>query len=284
MTYILKWNPDISSTTLAEWEYWIEHFPFIEPNWSVWEHDNADDWDHFYMVKVGSGRTGIVAKGTFTSMPYEGRDWSGKGRQVFYRNLWISNIMHPDRDPMITTAELAKAIPDFDWEKGHSGVSLREDGEKALEKLWKKFVKANPEFIRKQSAFRDYVIEPPALKRVKGYKLWGKRVNSHLFGDMLYTEAATHDCVNLKFSEDYLEHRFRINVLFFNVVLRIICTGVRRVKIDLDDATAFMGDFFLAEAGPELLHLRCNGIELWCTDMEFVEAIDYPDDSYPVTI
>lgn len=34
MTYILKWNPDISSINLTEWEYWIQHFPFIKPNWN----------------------------------------------------------------------------------------------------------------------------------------------------------------------------------------------------------------------------------------------------------
>jgi len=56
MTFILKWNPEISSVKLADWEYWIQHFPFIHPNWSVYDYENYDEWDTFYMVKVGSGR------------------------------------------------------------------------------------------------------------------------------------------------------------------------------------------------------------------------------------
>ena len=50
----------------------------------MWDHDKARDGDKFFMVKVGPGVNGVVMSGEFTSDPYQGEDWSGKGRQVFY--------------------------------------------------------------------------------------------------------------------------------------------------------------------------------------------------------
>ena len=150
MTYILKWNPDISSINLTEWEYWIQHFPFIKPNWSVYEHENSEYGDEFYLVKVGSGKTGVVMKGIFSSLPYRAQDWSGKGRKVFYRDLRIAHIMHPDKGPIIPISALNDAIPDFDWEKGHSGICLNEYDTTEMEKLWNEFAKKNADFLQKQ--------------------------------------------------------------------------------------------------------------------------------------
>ena len=50
--------------------------------------------------------------------------------------LDIFNYSDPDGEPFITTEELQKAIPDFDWEKGHSGELLTEEQAYALDKLW----------------------------------------------------------------------------------------------------------------------------------------------------
>ena len=77
-------------------------------NWSVWEHGKARNGDKFFMVKVGPGTNGIVMSGEFTSEPYQGEDWSGKGRQVFYMDMELKEMIHPDRCPLFTSEELAK--------------------------------------------------------------------------------------------------------------------------------------------------------------------------------
>lgn len=285
MTYILKWNPDISSINLTEWEYWIQHFPFIKPNWSVYEHENSEYGDEFYLVKVGSGKTGVVMKGIFSSLPYRAQDWSGKGRKVFYRDLWIAHIMHPDKDPIIPTSALNDAIPDFDWEKGHSGICLNEDDATAMEKLWNEFAKKNADFLQKQEELKRYVIEPSALAKIKGSKLWEKKVCPEYAGtDDIYKDCATHDCVNLKFAHDYNTHCFRLDVCFCSVVLKIFCKGLCRLKMDMDNNSCFMSDFSISEAGPDYLHLSSNGIELWCESIEFREVTEYEKEFVPVCI
>lgn len=139
-TVILMWNPEISSFKLSDHKETISTMLSGICNWSVWECDKANIGDKFYLVRCGSGKTGIVMSGIFDSHPYGGRDWSGKGRRVFYMDRSPNVILDPDLAPMITTAELEQAIPTFDWKGGHSGRLLSQDEAKILEKLWAKFI------------------------------------------------------------------------------------------------------------------------------------------------
>lgn len=139
-TFILMWNPEISSVKLEDHnssipEMMCEHF-----NWSVWEHDKARKGDRFYLVRCGSGKTGIVMSGIFDSNPYQAGDWSGKGRKVFYMDMTLNYIVNPEQAPIITTEELLETIPSFQWSGGHSGRMLTEEQAKALEKIWHKYL------------------------------------------------------------------------------------------------------------------------------------------------
>ena len=78
-TFILRWNPAISSYTMArldsdmeDWAkgYWNED----DFDWSIYEWQKAHRGDRFIMVRVGDGNTGIMAAGRFTSEPYKGEE------------------------------------------------------------------------------------------------------------------------------------------------------------------------------------------------------------------
>lgn len=286
MTYILMWNPEISSTKIEDWKYWMEHFPFIKPNWSVYEWQESDHWDAFYIVKVGNDRTGVVMKGHFSSLPYRGNDWSGKGRKVYYRDLDIDYIMDPEKGPMISTNELEEAIPGFEWRGGHSGRLLSEDDAEKMDKLWASFKDKNADYFDKQDTLRNYVIEPSSLAKVQNSEIWENVICDWMEdnGDM-YTDAASHDCVNLSFNEDYVNHEFRLKEWFMGGVLDIVCKGMVKLKMDLDNGYTFMSEFGISEAGPDLLYLKANGIQIWCQEIIF-EGIDndFEDDWVPVSI
>lgn len=144
-TFILMWNPAISSYT---WERFKEDQKEMcedgwgegVGNWSIWEHDKAEDGDRFFMVKVGEGTTGIVMAGYLLYTPYEAEDWSGKGRQTFYMDLNIEQQIDPDKVPILTTDVLQKEIPNFDWSGGHSGRVLDNDSALKLEKMWMSYI------------------------------------------------------------------------------------------------------------------------------------------------
>lgn len=139
-TIILMWNPSISSYTMEryieDYEYLAEGWVPADFNWSVWQHNEAKAGDKFFMVKVGPGTNGIVMSGTFTSDPYRASDWSGKGREVYYMDMDIEEMLHPEKTPLLTPEVLAKEIPDFKWDGGHSGRILTGEQAEKLYMLW----------------------------------------------------------------------------------------------------------------------------------------------------
>ena len=55
----------------------------------------------------------------------------------------------------MTTDELSRAIPDFDWTGGHSGRLLEAGLAEQLEALWKKFLDDNKEVFAVHAAIQD---------------------------------------------------------------------------------------------------------------------------------
>ena len=62
-TFILMWNPNISSLSLGDHIWNIANMYAEYFNWSVWEHEKAKCGDRFFLVCVGKGDTGIVMSG-----------------------------------------------------------------------------------------------------------------------------------------------------------------------------------------------------------------------------
>lgn len=149
-TFILFWNPDISSYKLDDFQRELEQisYDYNDMNWSVWEHEKAKAGDRFFMVRCGNGKTGICMSGCFSSNPYQDEDWSGKGRVTFYMDLEPDVMIHPDYLPILKTDELINAIPSFDWKGGHSGRLLDDKSAEKLESLWKEFLERNDEFFK----------------------------------------------------------------------------------------------------------------------------------------
>lgn len=159
-TVIFKWNPAFSSYPMIG--YLDELYNLINKdvhnfNWSVWNHDKIHSGDRYYWVKLGYGQTGIVSSGTITTDPYQGEDWSGKGRETYYVDYEPDVMINPDTLPILTSQELTREIPDFDWYKGHSGIVLNEQQAANLEILWHNFIKRNEGFWQKaiDSRYKD---------------------------------------------------------------------------------------------------------------------------------
>ena len=142
-TFIMRWNTDISTYTLSEFEDAMEDF-FDEGfyyDWSIWDYQKAHIGDHFYMIRTGEGANGVVMRGTIIGTPYPDEDWSGKGRKVYYIRMNLTNMIHPERTPLLlTTDELTEAIPDFNWKEGHSGEILSDSQADKLEDVWKDYI------------------------------------------------------------------------------------------------------------------------------------------------
>ena len=141
-TFILMWNPAISSVTIHNHIDSIQMINEEGFNWSVYEWEKAHEGDRFFMVRVGDGNTGIVMSGVFTSEPYTDKDWNRirQSREIYYMDMQPNFIVNPETMPIITTAQLQEAIPDFEWTKGHSGTLLNEEQAQKLEKLFAEYL------------------------------------------------------------------------------------------------------------------------------------------------
>lgn len=268
-TYLLRWNPDISSITMEEWKYWMDHFRFIETNWSVHDWEESDYGDAFFMLKVGSGRQGIVMRGWFTSLPYLSDSWRNDGSRIFYRDLRIDNILDPENGPIIPIEDLKAAMPDVDWEHGHSGVFLTVEQQLMLNELWAKFEAEHPEIIVHQNQMINFYIEPSAAKKVIGFEKFRKAMMWSDDKEYPLTEDCMHDCVNLAFTEDYDKRLFNIKVWFNGgKEVNFVCHDPRSIKMNLLADDECSNEFMIYEHGPNYLHLKANGVDVICSNIE----------------
>ena len=135
--YLMRWNPSISSFTEKDYEKCVanmEHGMF-RLNWSIYDWEEARRGDMFYMMRVGDDKAGIVFSGQFVTDPYPADDWGGSTKRRMYVDMVCMNAAEPDAAPLITLEELQKAIPSFDWSRGHSGVLMANKVTDELAKL-----------------------------------------------------------------------------------------------------------------------------------------------------
>lgn len=139
-TYLLRWNPTISSFKLDEYRRANTECPDgFHFNWSVYEWEDAHKGDRYYMLRTGDENAGIVFRGIFTSNPYPGEDWAGKGKQRYYMDMDCYDCVPADKKPPISIELLEKVIPEIDWRKGHSGQLLTKEVADKLNELWNTF-------------------------------------------------------------------------------------------------------------------------------------------------
>lgn len=173
---ILKWNPGFSSYTMARFLNHLEKCALandgnVGMNWSVWDFDKVHEGDVCYMLKVGYGQTGIVARGIITSDPYKGEDWSWRNRPTQYCDFTFEAMINPDAFPLLNSAELTEAIPDFDWYGGHSGLVLTDHQAEVLERQWNDYLQKQSEYFEKASDQNLFLLSQPLLKDGSPYKM-----------------------------------------------------------------------------------------------------------------
>ena len=135
--YLMRWNPSVSSFTEKDFEKCVKNqvHGMFRINWSINEWEEARRGDIFYMMRVGDDKAGIVFSGQFLTDPYPGDDWGGSTKRRMYVDMVCMNPAEPQAGSNISLEKLQKAIPSFEWSRGHSGVLLPNNVTEELEKL-----------------------------------------------------------------------------------------------------------------------------------------------------
>lgn len=109
-TFILRWNPTISSFKLEHYRKACSYPNGCSTNWSIYEWEKAKKGDCFYMERLGDEGRGIVFRGEFTSDPYLGEDWAGISKKRYYVNIDCFDASPADGQPHITVEEKTRTI------------------------------------------------------------------------------------------------------------------------------------------------------------------------------
>ena len=203
---VFKWNPAISSISMFRYLKNISQKQ-CRGDWSVWEYEKIRRNDRFFMLKVGYGTTGIVAAGKITSDPETDLDWRNAVEKIHYCKYRAEIIINPETFPILNTAVLESAIPDFDWRGGHSGMSLNFGQAESLCRLWDAYLLDNAagfiaalKEIRKRDMLNDQLyirsrLLRKLLKRCKGSEL-GSGQSARHFGAGIETGYCANECEN----------------------------------------------------------------------------------------
>jgi hypothetical protein len=137
-TYLMRWNPSISSFTEMDYEACVANMQdaMFFMNWSIREWEEARRGDFFYMMRMGDDKAGIVFNGQFISDPYPGDDWAGSTKRRMYVDIVCTNPVKPGEVPLVSLNMLQKTIPSIEWGRGSSGILLPEEVKDALDDLW----------------------------------------------------------------------------------------------------------------------------------------------------
>ena len=151
-TYIIFWNPSISSCTMEEYQVKLMDIEYDSFNWSVYEHEGASCGDRCFMVHCGEGNTGICMSGYFATDPFKDEDWADESKERYYVDIDPDVMINPVLGTILSTDELCREIPEFDWTGGHSGRVLEAPLAEKLEALWKKFLDEHQDLFVQRAA------------------------------------------------------------------------------------------------------------------------------------
>lgn len=155
-TFVLKWNPAISSFSYDDYLQIIARPYEMDLNWSFHDWDKVRDGDRVFFLRVGE-KPQLLASGFTDSKAYEGGDWAKRGRRVYYADLSFDFACHLEYANVISAELLEKEVPGFEWRGGHSGVMLNDDQAEKLELLWTDFLYNHQADFYDEGEEDDYV-------------------------------------------------------------------------------------------------------------------------------
>lgn len=146
-TLIIMWNPAESGLKMENFVASIPNLYTSYFSWRICEYEKAKCGDRFFLIKCGEGKTGIVMSGICDTRPFADNDWNGLGTPQYFMEMIPNVMLDPESAPMISTKELKKKIPSFDWDKPESGRILPPKDAMQLEQLWHSFLEKNRKYI-----------------------------------------------------------------------------------------------------------------------------------------
>ena len=151
-TLIFKWYPDVADFTSDHYTACMHKLIFGLGNdtdmyfpLDATECERTYDLpgDTFFLLRLGQGPCGIIARGSVNSIAIEKPDRTGPGGKAMCVELYPSVMLPEDKCLMLGIDKLEQAIPEVDWRSPAPGISLNEDQAERLKALWRNHMLEN---------------------------------------------------------------------------------------------------------------------------------------------
>lgn len=135
-SYLLSWNPKNFSTGGEGSDQGTLDYQKDEVvRWSCHSKQVAEG-DHVYLIKLGKGSRGIIAKGVVTKSSYIDKCWKDASKERTYIDFRVEDIRHNCNEGLVPQVLLLKACPEQQWSPQSSGISIKPEYEDTVNWLW----------------------------------------------------------------------------------------------------------------------------------------------------
>ena len=140
-TFILRWNPNISSYKMEMHLEVVGHAKKMEfPDsfdWSVFEWQKVKDGDMVILLQVGTESDGIAMIGKIMGKPEADKSWRGDGSKAHYVYIEIFDAYIPSEFKDLLAENFENEFDKIKWHKGHSGELI---DKATADRLFKKLI------------------------------------------------------------------------------------------------------------------------------------------------
>jgi 5-methylcytosine-specific restriction protein A len=141
-TFLFTWNP-----FKWNWESLNENIELFDNGgkvtqwWSCVSYKTIKPGDRAFFMRLGSEPRGIFASGFIESDPYLSQHWSGEGKIGYRVQIDFDVLLHPEKDKILALEVLkSEDLNSQQWTPQSSGISIRPEVVKGLEKIWFEFL------------------------------------------------------------------------------------------------------------------------------------------------
>jgi len=135
-TYLLSWNPKNfnnggDGSTKGQLIYKVGE----KLEWSC-HSKQVKQGDIVYLIKLGDGARGIIAKGIVTKSSYTDVCWKDKNKQRSYIEFELQGLRNTCEQGLIPYVLLQNACPNQKWSPQSSGIQIQKEYASTLDELW----------------------------------------------------------------------------------------------------------------------------------------------------
>ena len=140
-TFILRWNPNISSYKMETHLEVVSHAKMGNVpqrfDWSVFEWQKVKDGDMVILLQVGTDDDGIAMIGKIKGKPEADKSWRDDGSKDHYVYIEIFDAYNPSEFKELLAENFESDFDKIKWHKGHSGELI---DKATADRLFKKLI------------------------------------------------------------------------------------------------------------------------------------------------